>query len=109
MHHSIRAHIVAPIWLHTPSRIRWAFVHLLDRSKRQCWSDLVDAALATPEDDACDVEVPSLLGERGPRCASVCEWMHVDHTGTHACTCYCGKFRFTAPTGPTVANGASDD
>jgi hypothetical protein len=96
--HSVRSHIVAPIWLRIPEKRRWDVVSLLNRSRRQCWSDLVSAALACPEDDACDVHTPS-LGERAPRCALTCDWMHPTHCGEHACSCYCGKFQFTATNG----------
>jgi len=108
MRHSIRAHVVAPVWLRLPARVRWAVVHLLNRSRRQCWSDLVDAALAPHEDDACDVRVPGLRGERAPRCATVCGWSHPEHVGEHACSCYCNKFQFTATNGARerARNGA---
>lgn len=97
--HSIRAHVVAPIWLRLGEKRRWTVVHWLNKSKRQCWSDLVTDALAYPEDDSCDVHVPRLRGERAPRCASVCDFMHPDHAGKHDCSCYCGKFQFAATDG----------
>lgn len=100
--HSVRSHLLAPIWLRVPEKHRWTFVHWLDRSRRRCWSDLVSDALARPEDDACDVYIPSLRGEKKPRCASVCDWMHPSHAGDHDCSCYCGKFQFAA------ADGAND-
>lgn len=96
MKHSIRAHIVAPIWLRLPQRTRWAVVRLLNRSNRRCWSSLVDDALPHREQDMCDVRVPSLRGNNAERCASVCDWAHPLHEGEHDCSCYCGKFRFTA-------------
>lgn len=105
--HSIRAHLIAPVWLRLPAKWRWSVVHRLDRSRRQCWSTLVDAALASPEADSCDVRIPSLRGERTPRCASVCDWSHPEHTGRHSCDCYCGKFRFTAADGYADRGGAS--
>jgi hypothetical protein len=95
--HSARAHVVAPIWLRIPEKRRWAIVHWLNRSRRQCWADLVDDALARPESDPCDVHIPSL--QREPRCASVCGWWHPDHTGEHTCSCYCNKFQFAATDG----------
>lgn len=97
--HSIRAHITAPIWLRIPEKWRWKIVHQLNRSQRQCWSDLVSDALAYRESDPCDVHVPRLRGERAPACASVCGWSHPDHDGEHACSCYCGKFQFVAANG----------
>src|SRR5690348_15404005 len=74
--HSIRSHIMAPIWLRIPEKSRWTVVHWLDKSRHQCWADLVSDALACREKDACDVHVPRLRGERAPRCASVCDWGH---------------------------------
>lgn len=97
--HSIRAHVVAPIWLWLPEKWRWSVVTRLNRSNRQCWSDLVSDALAWDEDDACDVHVPRLRNDDAPRCASVCDYMHPDHSGEHPCSCYCGKFEFVASDG----------
>lgn len=98
-HHSLRSHLLAPIWLRVPEKHRWTVVSRLNKSRRQCWCDLVDAALACHERDACDVSVPGPRSERAPRCASACDWSHPDHTGEHPCACYCGKFQFTAPDG----------
>jgi hypothetical protein len=97
--HSVRSHIVAPIWLRIPEKHRWTIAHWLNRSRRTCWADLVDDALARPESDPCDVHIPSLPGVRKPRCASVCWWSHPEHTGEHDCSCYCNKFQFTATDG----------
>ena len=97
--HSLYNHLAAPIWTRLPEKHRWTVVHWLDKSRRQCWSDLVSDALCHPEDDACDTHVPRLRGERAPRCASTCDWMHHDHEGKHPCACYCGKFQFTATEG----------
>lgn len=100
--HSIRHHIVAPIWVRIPEKWRWKIVHRLDRSQRRCWSSLVDAALVYhPDDDACDVPTP--LGCGVGDCATTCYWVggHVvgDHIGSHDCACYCGKFKFRAAEG----------
>lgn len=97
--HSVWKHIVAPIWMRLPEKWRWAIVHELDKSRHQCWCNLVDAAIAWREKDPCDVSTPSLRGERAPRCATTCDWSHPVHTGEHDCACYCGKFQFTAPDG----------
>lgn len=97
--HSLWQHIVAPIWLRLSEKHRWTVVHWLDKSRRRCWSSLVSDALAWHEDDPCDVYVPRLRGERAPSCASVCGWMHPEHTGQHECACYCNKFQFTAAEG----------
>jgi hypothetical protein len=99
--HTIRAHLLAPIWLRIPEKRRWTIVSWLDKSQRRCWSDLVGDALASPELDACDVHVPALPPSRPPHCASVCYWSHTDHVGEHDCSCYCGKFRFAATQGLT--------
>lgn len=111
--HSVYSHLAAPIWIHIPEKYRWTVVHWLDKSRRRCWSDLVSDALTHREDDACDIRVPRLRGERAQRCASVCDWMHPDHAGEHTCGCYCGKFRFTAADGANerrvlTERGASD-
>lgn len=105
--HSVKAHIMAPIWLRVPEKRRWMVVYWLNRSQRQCWSDLVSDALAWPESDPCNVHFPSLHGEHALRCASVCEWGHPDHVGEHQCYCYCGKFQFVAPRGATDSGGAA--
>jgi hypothetical protein len=94
--HSVRAHITAPIWLRIPEKQRWTIVNWLDKSRRRCWSELVSDALAVPQDDPCDVSVPTLRADGAPRCAAVCGWLHPDHAGDHDCSCYCGKFQFTA-------------
>lgn len=96
--HSVRSHVLTPIWLRISQKHRWAVVNLLNRSQRQCWSELVSEALAVPESDPCDVRIPSMRAER-PLCASICEWGHPDHVGEHACSCYCGKFQFAATKG----------
>ena len=97
-YHSIKHHVFGPLWLRVSERLRWRIVHVLNRSDRYCWSDLVGAALTTggPEFDACDVALPLAGSER---CRTVCDWSHPSHTGEHECNCYCGKFRFTAPDG----------
>lgn len=99
--HLASSHIVAPVWLRVPETWRWKIVHRLDRSRKRCWSDLVDAALAQPEADACDVRTP--LGCDASNCSTTCYFVggafHGDHIGQHACSCYCGKFQFTAATG----------
>ena len=97
--HSVWAHIAAPIWLRIPEKRRWTVVYWLNKSRRRCWSDLVSDALGYHEADPCDVHVPRLRGERAPRCASVCGWFYADHSGEHPCSCYCGKFQFTATEG----------
>lgn len=103
--HSLSAHIVAPIWIRIPEKWRWSIVHRLDKSRKVCWSSLVDAALTTGrEDDACDVSTP--LGCSAGDCATTCYFMggqvRHDHEGEHDCSCYCGKFQFVA------AEGADD-
>ena len=97
--HSVKAHVLAPIWLAIPEKVRWRIVGWLNGSKRFCWSDLVTAALGwgANEGDSCDVHLPNM--ERTPRCATTCDWAHDDHTGEHTCACYCGKFQFTAAEG----------
>lgn len=107
-YHSIWQHVAAPLWLRIPEARRWKIVGWLDRSQRQCWADLVSDALAYREDDACDVHVPRLLGERAPACASLCGWSHPDHNGEHACSCYCGKFQFVATLGANERREARD-
>jgi hypothetical protein len=97
--HSIYSHVVAPVWTRMPEKWRWSVVYWLDKSRRQCWSDLVSDALTHREDDACDTHIPRLIGTRAPACASVCDWSHFDHAGEHPCSCYCGKFQFTATDG----------
>lgn len=97
--HSVWSHVAAPIWLRIPEKHRWTVVHWLDKSRRRCWSDLVSDALGYPEDDPCDVHVPSLRGDATLRCATTCYWSHPDHAGSHDCACYCGKFQFAAPDG----------
>lgn len=94
--HSVWSHIAGPIWVRIPEKHRWRVVDWLNKSDRRCWGNLVDDALAVPEKDACDISVPGLRDDRGPSCAETCGWMHPQHTGTHECGCYCGKFRFTA-------------
>lgn len=99
--HDLAQHVVAPIWVRLPEKWRWEIVHHLNRSRRLCWSSLVDAALTRREDDACDVHTP--LGCEAGRCATTCGWIggrkRGDHFGEHMCSCYCGKFQFTAPIG----------
>lgn len=93
--HSLYSHIVAPIWLRIPEKQRWKIVARLDKSRRRCWSDLVNDALAQADgDDACDTHVPALPCSTAPDCATHCYW--VGHSGVHDCACYCGKFQFTA-------------
>lgn len=104
--HSLWAHIVAPIWLRVPEKRRWTVVNWLNKSRRRCWSDLVSDALAYREDDACDIHVPTLRAGRVPDCASVCGWLHADHTGEHPCACYCGKFQFIAAEGSQAQQGS---
>ena len=107
--HSLYSHIAAPLWLRIPEKRRWTIVGWLNKSHRRCWSTLVSDALAVPESDPCDVYVPRLRSEKAPRCASVCDWMHPDHTAEHACSCYCGKFQFTATDGALDRRAASED
>jgi hypothetical protein len=98
--HSVTKHIVAPLWLRLPEKHRWTVVHHLNKGKRQCWSDLVSDALAYRESDPCDINTPSPLSDTAKRCRTTCDWMHPDaHSGKHACSCYCGKFQFTAAEG----------
>lgn len=101
--HSVWQHIAAPIWSRVPEKQRWRIVGWLNHSRRRCWSDLVDDALCYPEDDACDINVPSLRAGAVPDCATTCYVMGGeacgDHIGEHACSCYCGKFWFTAREG----------
>lgn len=104
--HELWMHIAAPIWLRIPEKRRWTIVYWLNKSKRWCWSDLVSDALGYHESDPCDVHVPRLRGDRAPHCASVCEWFHHEHTGVHACNCYCGKFQFVADRGGREAESA---
>lgn len=94
IYHSVRAHVVAPIWVRLPEKARWRIVNLLNKSDWFCWADLVSAALCYPEDDACDVHTPTTSGAE--HCANVCGWMSPEHKTEHPCSCYCGKFRFTA-------------
>jgi hypothetical protein len=93
--HSIKAHLLAPIWLRVPERWRWRIVDRLNRAQGRCWSSLVDAALAEREDDACDVHLPT--GCSASDCARTCYWF--GHEGPHDCGCYCGKQRFQAAEG----------
>lgn len=99
--HSLRLHVVAPIWLRLPGKWRWAIVSQLNKSPDRCWADLVSAAMPHKEQDACDVRTP--FGCSARRCNDTCDWMggsvRHDHEGTHACSCYCGKFRFAATEG----------
>lgn len=97
MHHSLRAHLLAPIWSRLSERMRWRTVDRLNRSERYCWPDLVDAALCWHEGDACDIALPTPT--RAEQCASACDWSHPDHVGDHECSCYCGKFQFRANEG----------
>lgn len=105
--HSPYSHIAAPIWVRIPEKQRWTIVHWLNKSRRHCWSDLVSDALTYRESDPCDTRFPRLRGERAPRCASICDWSHPEHAGEHACSCYCGKFEFTAPDGCHERRAAS--
>lgn len=105
--HSLWSHVVAPIWLRIPEKRRWLIVTWLDRSQKRCWADLVSDALAYPASDSCDVHVPQIRGDRAPRCASICDWSHPQHSGEHACSCYCGKFQFTATAGAVDRRGAA--
>lgn len=103
--HYWRAHLIAPVWIRLPERLRWRIAHRLDSApiigRLLCWSSLVDAALTHREDDACDVRTP--LGCGAGDCSTTCYWgggkVRGDHLGAHPCSCYCGKFRFTAPSG----------
>lgn len=97
--HSLWQHIAAPIWIHIPEKGRWAIVNWLNKSPRRCWCDLVDDALASREDDPCDVHIPMLRPGPEPYCARECRFMHSEHSGSHACACYCGKFQFPATDG----------
>lgn len=99
IYHSLWHHLAAPIWTRIPERHRWTVVHWLDKSRRRCWANLVSDALTLREDDACDTHVPSLRGDDGAHCRSVCDWMHPTHSGEHDCSCYCGKFQFAAHEG----------
>lgn len=96
--HSITKHVWAPIWLAIPEKRRWDTAHLLNKSRRYCWSDLVSDALTHRESDPCDTHTPTLR-KTSERCGSVCGWMHPDHKGAHDCGCYCGKFQFSATEG----------
>ena len=91
--HSIHAHLFAPIWLRIPERLRWKIASWLNSSPRQCWCDLVDAALYYPEEDPCDIHLP-LPTRKAFYCQTECSWSHPEHTGRHECACYCGKFEF---------------
>lgn len=99
--HELQAHIIVPIWRRVPEKHRWTVVSWLNKSRRRCWSDLVMDALAWAEGDPCDVNFPRLRGSgiKSMDCASVCGWMHREHSGQHACACCCGKFQFNAPDG----------
>lgn len=92
--HLLSDHLLAPVWLRTPAKLRWKYVDWRNRSQRTCWSSLVDAALAEREDDACAVKLPTRCFAGA--CATTCDWSHPEHRGEHMCDCYCGKFRFTA-------------
>ena len=93
--HDITHHALVPIWRALPERRRWDIVHLLNRSARTCWCDLVDAALSANDSDPCDSALP--LGSESLECRTRCQWK--DHgTEGHECACYCGKF------GPTGAH-----
>jgi hypothetical protein len=107
--HSIWQHVAAPVWLRVPERHRWTIVTWLNKSRRRCWSDLVSDALTVRTSDCCDTYVPSLLGERNPACASVCGWGYPAHTGEHPCSCYCGKFQFTATEGSCDRSAVGSD
>ena len=96
--HSLRAHLLAPIWKRIPEKQRWTVVHWLNKSTHYCWCDLVDAALCWHNDDSCDTALPTHSG-KNDRCKTVCDWSHPDHFGEHDCSCYCGKFQFLAPEG----------
>ena len=93
--HSIVDHIVAPLWLRVPEKLRWRIVNRLDRSQDRAWCNLVDAALAEPEEDACDVSNP--LRSTASHCKTDCHFF--GHSGEHDCACYCGKFEFRAMEG----------
>jgi hypothetical protein len=95
--HLLSDHIIAPLWLRTPEKWRWRYVNWLNNSQKTCWSDLVSAALAVPERDACDMKLPTRCGSG--TCPTTCDWSHFEHVGEHECSCYCGKFQFTAPEG----------
>jgi hypothetical protein len=103
-YHSVRSHLVAPIWRRVPERVRWEIVHHLNKSQHRCWCDLVDAALCQREDDACDVSIPPRR-EAEPYCSRVCGYSHFEHAGSHACACYCGKFQFQATDGAIDRRG----
>ena len=91
--HDLTHHALVPLWRAIPKRRRWDVVHLLNRSARTCWCDLVDAALSDNEPDPCDSALP--LGSASLECRTHCKW--TDHgTEGHECACYCGKF---GPTG----------
>lgn len=97
--HSIRQHLLAPIWVRIPEKRRWDVVHWLNKSDRRCWCDLVEAALVYREKDDCDTRIPFFGAERAQHCATVCGFMH-DHAA-EGCRCYCGKFEIlAAPTSP---------
>lgn len=103
-YHSATSHLLGPIWARVPERSRWRIVGWLNKSRRYCWCDLVDAALCHREDDACDIRLPR-AGDKGDRCKTVCDWGRFDHTGEHDCCCYCGKFQFRAIDGARDRNG----
>lgn len=96
--HSVRAHILGPIWIRIPEKHRWRIVDLLNRSQKRQWCSLVDAALAVPEKDACNIYTPD--GSKSDYCKTTCDWF--GHTGEHSCECYCGKFQFRASEGDRI-------
>lgn len=91
-YHSIRHHVLVPLWARVPANARWTIVNWLNRFDIFCWSDLVDAALhPTDGPDACDGRLPLPAFDR-PACSKTCWWLpeHEDHAD---CTCYCSKFK----------------
>ena len=98
--HDLIHHALVPLWRAIPEPRRWDIVHLLNRSRRTAWCDLVDAALlGDPEPDPCDIPLPIASSLD---CRTRCGWK--DHgTEGHDCSCYCGKF---GPEGPFPFGGA---
>lgn len=89
--HSITYHVLGAVWTRLPEKARWRIVGWLDdHTDRFCWSDLVDAALARPEEDACDLHLPL----PGVACNKECRSLGPGHDVPHECSCHCGKRSF---------------
>lgn len=96
--HSVHYHLLSPVWLRLPEKLRWQIVSILNKSNRYCWCDLVDAALCRSEDeDPCDQHLPLITGWSANHCQVECRVF--GHQGEHRCACYCGKFKFLASDG----------